>query len=703
MSAISLPWSLRQNPRLRDWIDLSETGIVRAFTAKVELGQGIVTAMAQIAAEELRLPLSRIVVVPGDTRFSPNESYTAGSMSIEVGGTSLRIACAEAREAIIAKAAAMLKVDAARLKVDDGAILLDGAGSGLDYWKLAPGIDWERRFTGSAALADPRGATQIGRSAARLDLPLKVTGGGFIQDLELPGMLHARMLRPPSNGAHLETLDESAAARMPGVVKIWRSGDFVGVCCVREYQAIKALETLRAGAKWIEDEHIPISQNWAQSLPALRSIDSESEQGARSGPVDGAIRLSATYSRAPIAHAAMGPSCAVACYENARLTVWTHSQGVFPLRAALAEALKLDEESITVIHVPGAGCYGHNGADDAALDAALLAREVPSRPVRVQWMRDDELAWSPFGSPMVVKIAGVVTSEGKIADWSTEIWSAPHGRRPSGRAVNLLGAAQIEPPVPFPELHEDMRGFAGGARNSEPSYDMAHRKIVLHSLPDLPFRTSALRTLGGYANVFAAESFMDELALSAGIDSLEFRLRNLTDPRARRVLETVARMAHWRPDPERGKGSAAGIGFCRYKNTAAYVAAVAQVEVNKDVRVRKVYCAVDAGLVINPDGVINQIEGGIIQSISWTLKEQVTFDRGRVVSSSWEKYPILAFDEVPIVEVRLLEPADSGPLGVGEAAQGPAAAAVANAVARALDCRIRDLPITRERIIASIG
>jgi CO/xanthine dehydrogenase Mo-binding subunit len=232
---------------------------------------------------------------------------------------------------------------------------------------------------------------------------------------------------------------------------------------------------------------------------------------------------------------------------------------------------------------------------------------------------------------------------------------------------------------------------------------MTHRKIVLHSLPDLPFRTSALRTLGGYANVFAAESFMDELAQAAAIDALEFRLRNLSDPRARWVLETAAEMARWRPDAKHGKGNAQGIGFCRYKNTAAYVAVVAEVEVNKNVRVVKVYCAVDAGLVVNPDGVINQIEGGIIQSISWTLKEQVAFDRGRVVTSSWENYPILRFDEVPEVEVKLFESPETAPLGVGEAAQGPAAAAVANAVARALDCRIRDLPITRERIIASVG
>ncbi|MGH7782103.1 MAG: molybdopterin cofactor-binding domain-containing protein [Candidatus Binataceae bacterium] len=703
MSKVALPWSLQENPRLEDWVDFSEPGVVRAFTAKVELGQGIVTAMAQIAADELRLPLSRITVLSGDTRFSPNESYTAGSMSVEIGGTSLRIACAEVREAIVGKAAQMLETDASRLTVEDGAILLDGAPSGLDYWKVAPNVDLTRRIVEAAQLSNPRGASYIGKSVARFDLPRKVTGGGFIQDLELPGMLHARVLRPPSNGAHLEILDESAVARLPGVVKIWRSGDFVAVCCEREYQAVKALEALRAGAKWIDDENYPISQNWAQSLPAMRSIDSESEHGPLVTPAGGGIRLSATYSKPPIAHAAMGPSCAVACYEDATLTVWTHSQGVYPLRTALAASLKMNEESITVIHVQGAGCYGHNAADDAAFDAAILAREVPSRPVRVQWMRDDELAWAPFGSPMVVKIDGAVSAGGQIADWSTEIWSAPHGRRPSGRAVNLLGASEVDPPIPFPELHEDLRKFAGGARNSEPSYDVTHQKVVLHSIPGLPFRTSALRTLGGYANVFAAESFMDEMALAAGVDPFEFRLRNLTDPRARMVLETVARMAQWKSKAERVKGAGAGIGFCRYKNTAAYVAVVAEVEANKDVRVRKAFCAIDAGLVINPDGVTNQIEGGIIQSISWTLKEQVVFDRGRVATCSWESYPILRFDEVPEVEVRLIESAESAPLGVGEAAQGPAAAAVANAVADALGYRIRDLPITREKIIASIG
>jgi CO/xanthine dehydrogenase Mo-binding subunit len=702
MAEPRLPWSIHQNPLLSQWIDLSHPGLARIFSAKVELGQGILTAIAQIAAEELRLPMDQVAIVSGDTRYCPNESYTAGSMSIEIGGTAVRMACAEAIRLICERAAELLEVDKSRVSADRGWILVDGARSELDYWQVAKKVDWNRSVTGTADFVSPENTKAIGKSIARLDLPAKVTGGGFIHDLELPAMLHARVLRPPSFGAHLESLGGSTVERMPGFVKLSHSGDFVAVCCQREYQAVKALEALRANCRWVESELAGMTPNWRDWLPSVRSIDSHTEQGQLPAYAGALRRYSATYSKPPLAHASMAPSCAVALFDQGRLTVWTHSQGVFPLRAALAGALKLDESNISVIHVQGAGVYGHNGADDAALDAALIARDVPSRPVRLQWMRDDELSWSPVSSPMVVKISAALTEPGTIADWCTDIWSGPHGQRPLSRnAVNLLAAAHMDPPIPFPEAYESLGGFAGGARNAEPVYDLPHRRIVLHSLPGLPFRTSALRSLGGYANVFATESFMDEMADLAGADPIQFRLRHLSDPRARQVIETVARLSHWQADAPRGTGQAAGIGFCRYKNTAAYVAVVANVEAREEIRVANVWCAVDVGLAINPDGVLNQIEGGIVQSLSWTLKEQVAFDGRRVTSRSWEEYPILRFPEVPDVQVELIQRPDSPPLGVGEAAQGPAAAAVVNAAARALDFRIRDLPITRDRIVAA--
>jgi CO/xanthine dehydrogenase Mo-binding subunit len=703
VSEVELPWSLRQNPRLGQWIDLSESGIARVFTAKVELGQGIITALAQIAAEELRLPIAKIKVVSGDTRHSPDESYTAGSMSIEIGGSSLRIACADAREALLRQAVRALDVDASRLSLAGGAILLDGKPSGLDYWTLAAGVDWELPVVGSAALTDPADASYLGQNIARLDLPDKLLGGAFVQDLELPRMLHGRVLRPSSPHSHLAHVDLSVVQRLPGIVKVWRNRDFVGICCEREYQAVKALEALRANARWTEDEQLPGGENWKEWLLKQRAVDSQNEIGVPITAQPDLIRCSAWYSKPPLAHASLGPSCAIAHFSGGQLSVWTQSQGVFPLRAALARALGLDPERVIVIHVQGAGCYGHNGADDVALDAALLAMQVPSRPVRVQWMRDDEFGWAPVGSPMAIRITGAVSAQGKMVDWSTEIWSGPHGRRPNRFGIELLAATQIDPPIPFPNVHEDLNRFAGGARNSEPSYNLTHRKTVLHSLPDLPFRTSALRTLGGYANVFAAESFADELADAAKVDPVQFRLQNLSDPRARTVIETAARMSSWDKDAARGGGRAAGIAFCRYKTTAAYVGVVAQVEVSEQVRVTRVDCAVDAGLAINPDGVINQIEGGIVQSISWTLKERIAFGPTGTTARSWEDYPILGFDEVPEIHIELIRQPKLPPLGVGEAAQGPVGAAIANAVARALDWRIRDLPITRERIIEALN
>jgi nicotinate dehydrogenase subunit B len=702
MSGPHLPRSVEENPLLSQWVDFGVPGVARIFSAKVELGQGIITALAQIAAEELGLLMGQIRVISGDTRQCPDEGYTAGSMSIEVGGNSVRIACAEARQAILERAANILGADPSRLTTDAGRILVDGTPSQLDYWQVAPQVDWKRPIMGTFAPGGAGRGTYIGKNVARIDLPGKVTGAAFIHDFELPGMLHGRVLRPPSQGARLESLDQSRAERLPGVATIWRNGDFAGVCCEREYQAVRALDVLRRAARWNEGESgFPAFQNWTDCLTSLRSIDSESEAGEHTVASDGLRRVSATYSKPPFAHASIAPSCAVAQFAGDRLTVWTHSQGVFPLRAALAHALSMDESRIDVIHAQGAGVYGHQGADDAALDAALLARQVAPRPVRLQWMRDDELAWSPFGSPMVVKINGGMTADGKIVDWSAEIWSGPYGRRPGRGAVNLLAAAHVDPAIPFSDSHEVLGGFAGSARNSEPAYDLPHRKIVLHSIPGLPFRTSSLRTLGGYGNVFASESFMDELAHAAAADPVEFRLRHLSDPRARLVIETVARMAGWKANPERGTGRGAGIGFARYKNTAAYVAVIAKVEIAESIRVSKVHCAVDAGLAINPDGLINQIEGGIIQSISWTLKEEVRLTDKSVGTRSWKEYPILRFDEVPKLEVDLIEAPDYPPLGVGEAAHGPTAAAVANAVTQALDFRIRDLPITRARIISA--
>jgi len=409
-----------------------------------------------------------------------------------------------------------------------------------------------------------------------------------------------------------------------------------------------------------------------------------------------------------VAHASIGPSCAVAEFKDGKLTVWTHSQGVFPLKRDLAKALKLDVGAVRCVHAEGSGCYGHNGADDVALDAALLARAVAPRPVRVQWMRDDEFAWEPYGSAMLARAKAALDANGRIVDWVYEVWSNTHSTRPAapGADNNLLASWYVaEPSKPGPPTNIPQPA-GGGDRNAVPLYDFPNQRVVNHLITGMPLRVSALRTLGAYANVFALESFMDELATAAGQDPVGFRLAHLGDPRARAVIELAAKRAGWK-EGQKGDGTRGrGIAFAKYKNLATYVAVVAEIEIDRKsgrVRVPHAYVAADAGQIINPDGLSNQIEGGMIQSTSWTLHEAVRFDRNGITTRDWSGYPILTMPEVPEVDVALIDRPDEKPLGAGEASQGPMAAAIANAFAHATGRRLRDLPFGPERVQTALG
>jgi CO/xanthine dehydrogenase Mo-binding subunit len=694
-----LPGSLHVNRRLGQWLRVLPEGIVEVRSGKVELGQGIATALAQIVADELDIALARVRMLPASTAASPDEAVTSGSLSVQESGTALRYACAEARAIYLQAAATRLRAPVDKLRVIDGEIVAVG-GAHTSYWALADDALLDREAT--AAVAPKSAHRLVGTSVLRLDIPDKAFGRPrFVHDLELPGMLHGRVLRPPSPAAVLLSLDDSKARALGGVVAIVRDGSFVGVLAEREEVAVKALERLSAGAAWSEPQTLPDASalaDWLRSQPVETKVVDERppEPGAAA-----ARTLRARYSRPYLAHASIGPSCALAEWREHALHVWTHSQGVYNLRADLALALGHAADRIVVAHVEGAGCYGHNGADDVALDAALLARAVRGRPVRLVWSRADELAWSPFGPAMAIDLEADVDDSGEVVAWRHDLWSNGHSTRP-GRAAtpNLLAAAHLERPFerllainpPLP---------AGGAdRNSIPLYDFPARRIVNHRLLAMPLRASALRSLGAFANVFAIESFVDELARARGEDAIAWRLRHLSDPRARAVIEAVARRAGWTAW-QRRENRGHGIGFAKYKNLGAYCAVVAEVEAEREIRVRRIVAAIDVGLAINPDGVANQIEGGAIQAASWTLKEAVRFDRTRVTTAAWEDYPILKFSEVPAVEVEIVSRPEAPWVGAGEAAQGPTAAAIANAVYDALGARVRDLPITPERIAAA--
>jgi CO/xanthine dehydrogenase Mo-binding subunit len=542
-----------------------------------------------------------------------------------------------------------------------------------------------------------------GKSVQRVDIPDKVFAHPrFIHDFALPGMLHARVLRPELSAAKLVTLSEDQARAVGGLVAIVRDGNFVGVVSETEDGAQAALKALRKSATWSSGETLPDEERLAEWLKAqpseLTVVETKTASGKRAK--DRTIRRQ--YTRPYVAHASIAPSCAVAQWTGERVHVWTHSQGVYFLRADLALVLKLPLENITVEHLEGAGCYGHNAADDVALDAVLLAKAAGGRPVRVQWSREDEMSHAPFGAAMAIEIEADLDAQGEIVEWRHRIWSNGHTARP-GRAAQpaLLAASELANPFPRYISTNPPQANGGGAdRNSIPLYDFLSWQIECYRLLTMPIRTSALRTLGGQANVFAIESFIDELASERGEDPVAIRLRHLSDSRAQDVIRSVARRANWKPDKQSGRGY--GLGFARYKNTGAYCAVVAEVEGAADVSVKRLTIAVDVGEAINPDGVINQIEGGAIQATSWVLKERVRFDRQRITSNSWSSYPILRFSEVPEVQVELIPRPDSEPLGAGEAAHGPVTAAIANAVFDALGVRVRNLPITRESLIAAM-
>ena len=694
------PGSLKQAPLLDGWIRIDADGGITAFTGKAEIDQGFKTAFQQIAAEELDVPFDALRIVTADTAFTANEGYTSGSNSMKDSGTAIRNAAAQVRELLVAEAARRLDLPTENLRTENGEVIAPD-GRRLRYGELVSGDMLHVQAQPTSKLKDPATFKVMGQPVPRVDIPAKVTGGAaYVHDLRLPGMVHARVVRPPGYGARLTECDTAAVEKLPGVVKIVRDGNFLAVVARKEFQAIKAMTALSAAAKWQETAKLPTQDDLPKVLTSLPSQDTTIfQQGTPS--FAGARTLEATYTRPYQAHGSIGPSCAVAHLVDDKMTVWTHTQGVYPDRQGIAEMLNMPPANVRCIHVEGAGCYGHNGADDAAADAALIARALPGTPVRVQWTREQEHAWEPYGPAMVTKLKASLDGQGMISDWNFEVWSNTHSMRPGGAGSMLAAqhmAQAFTPPAPRPlPLPE-----GGGDRNAIPIYKFANTQVVHHFIPTMPLRISALRALGAYHNVFSIESFIDELAAAAGADPVEFRLKHLDDPRARDAITTAAQAFGWRKGERAPPDHGFGFAFARYKNLAAYCAVATEVEVNRQSgrpRLVRAVAAVDSGQVVNPDGLINQIEGAILQSMSWTLYESVTFDETRITSIDWQTYPILRFNAVPgRVEVHVINRPGQPFLGSGETGQGPAAAAIANAIADATGKRLRDLPLTRKRI-----
>jgi len=695
----------RLTDRLDDWLAIEPDGTVTAFSGKVELGTGVRTALAQIVAEELDVPFERVRMVMGDTARTPNEGYTAGSMTVHTSGAALRQAAAEARCVLLGMAAERLDAELDELVVREGTVAVShDPERKTTYAELMGGKPFNRQVTGSASVKRPEEYHIVGASVPRADILPKVTGqASFIHDVQVPGMLHARLVRPPSVGAQLVSIDEDSVKDVPGLVKVVQRGNFVGVVAEREEQAILAARRLKV--EWHETPAWPRMEDLYTFLRAQPVSDTvlADEGNAQAALEQAAQQLQATYYQPYHAHASIGPSCAVADVREDQITLWGSTSGPHPLLGALAQLLDVPVEKVHLIHVEGAGSYGQSGADDVAADAAILSQAV-GRPVRVQWSREDEFVWEPKGPAAVMEVRGGLDAQGQVVAWDYQVWSPTHVARP--RFAGQLLTAQLLSGQAAPAS----RYTFGAERNARTNYAFSNQRVTLHGLANTPLRVSAFRSLGGAENTFANESFMDELAAAARVDAVEFRLRYLADPRAREVLNAAAEKANWdaRPSPRVQKSSLAdgrGVAFARYENDQAIVACIAQVQVDTAsgaVRVQRMVVAHDCGLIINPDGLRNQIEGNLVQSLSRALKEEVKFDELRVTSVDWQSYPILTFSEVPEVELVLINRPDQPALGAGEPSTITTAAAVANAIFDATGVRVRRIPFTPERIRAAL-
>lgn len=677
-----LPGSLRNYPDIDSWLQLQEDETITVFTGKLELGQGIRIAIAQMAAEELNLEIERVNVVLADTGQTPNEGYTAGSQSIRNSAVAVRHAAASAREQLLALGAKALRVEVAELTTENGMVTtLDGKSS-ISFGSLLKGRQLQGPVRLPVRLRPKNRYRYVGQPIKRPDIARMVRGEpSYVQDLRFPGMVHARVIRPRGYGAKLVEVAEDPTRALPGVLGVVRNGSFLAVVADHEWACMKAAQRLSESARWSRPDPIPPKSLTAllDQLPVTESREVEKRgQTAEFEPT-----LEATYYKPYIMHASVGPSCAVAHFDGKKMTVWSHTQGVFPLRSALSGLLKLAEDNIRVIGTPGSGCYGHNGADDVAADACLVALETPNRHVRLQWSREDEHAWEPYGSAMKVRISARLDPKGMIDRWIHEVWTDSHSTRPGGDPAKLLAARHLSPPLSMRES-----GFQGGGyRNAVPYYSFPNVLVQAHSFVG-PLRVSALRSLGAYGNIFALESMMGELADKAGVHPLEFRCRHLKDSRAIAVLRRLQEIVPQLPN--------LGFGFSRYKNEDSYFAVAAAVSLNQGrVGVDRLWGVADAGEIINPDGTANQLEGGMIQATSWTLQEQVGWNDNLVSSRDWDSYPIMRMPDAPEVQVELIDRPDQPPLGAGETAQGPTAAAIVNAARRVSGKVVRELPLNR--------
>jgi nicotinate dehydrogenase subunit B len=696
-AAATKPVSLDQ---VDTFLAIDDKGMVTLYAGKVDLGTGVNIGLAQIVAEELDVLLANVSLVTGDTALTPDQGPTYGSQSIQSGGTQIRQAAATARNALLDQAAQRLNVARDNLTINEGVIAPKAGGTSVAYSDLIGGKNFMLKVDPAAPLKSPTDYKIVGKPIARRDIPKKLTGEfTYMHDFRVPGMLHGSVIRPPALGAALQSVDESSIKDVPGVVKLVRDGDFLGVVTETEWAAVRVARELKT--TWSDSETLPEQKKLWEHVRATKILkdDVTSNIGDTSAAMAAnGKKLSASYDFAIHTHGSIGPSCAIAEFKAGKLTSWSASQATHNLRKQLAKMFSMALDDVRCIYVDGAGCYGRNGHEDAAADAALLAKAV-GKPVRVQWSRADEHGWDPKGPPTLIDMRASLDASGNVMAWESEFFI------PQGAAgnVDLVAATLSDKPV------DGLLSPGGIIGDSAIGYKFPNIRTVCHRLETTPLRPSWIRTPGRMQNTFANECFLDEIAVAASADPLEIRVK-YTDPADKRGLELLdhlAKLSNWqkRPSPQKNisgnivKGR--GVSYVKYELVRTYVGVVVEVEVDRtvgNVRVTKVYVVHDCGQIINPKGVQAQIEGNVIQTVSRALKEEVTFDRSTVTSLDWASYPILTFPELPEIVIQLIDRPTEKPWGAGEPTAAVVPSAISNAIFDATGARIRSVPFKAAKL-----
>ncbi|MFZ0110136.1 MAG: molybdopterin cofactor-binding domain-containing protein [Pseudolabrys sp.] len=685
------------------FLAIDKAGNVTVYSGKVDLGTGVTTALRQIVAEELDVPIGRIELIEGDTLLTPDQGTTWGSLTIQLGGMQLRQASAAARQALTAEAARKFGTD--QLTVTDGVI--SGGGKKVSYGELIGGKSFAITLDPKQPVKEkaPKDYKIVGKPQPRVDIPAKITGRFiYMQDFKVPGMLHGRVVRPVAIGAKLEGVDDSALKSIPGIVKVVREGNFLGVVASNEWDAIRGAKAIKAN--WSKSETLPDQAKLWEHVRATKVVKEE-EYGktgntAEAMSKEGVKVIKATYDFAIHTHGSIGPSCAMAEFKDGALTSWSASQATHALRKQLAQMFSLPVEKVRCIYVEGSGCYGRNGHEDAAADAALLAKAV-GKPVRVQWSRADEHGWDPKGPPTLMDMRAGMDAQGNVVAWEGDFYMPQ--QTPGGFLVPLVAATLSGMPA------ADHIAPGNVFQNSAIGYKFPNTKSMCKRLETTPFRPSWIRTPGRMQNTYANECFVDELAAAANMDPLEFRLKYLDDKRGLELLDRLAGLAKWekRPSPQKSASGnvvkGRGVSYVKYELVRTYIGCVAEVEVDRGtgvIRVPKFTVVHDCGQIINPDGLKNQIEGNVIQTVSRTLIEEVKFDRSQVTSLDWETYPILKFPQVPEIVIELIDRPTEKPWGAGEPSAAIIPSAISNAVFDATGVRLRSVPYTPPKVKAAM-